>query len=197
MMWPGSRRAPDMHAPGYPPLRLVRLTSPDSGAMVQPLFREYVRWIADRIAVDFRVRLDNHTIERHHATFQLEMPHLLGSRGRLLLASRGNEFVGVGALKPVDATTAEIKRIYVRPETRGQGIGRTLLEQLVEDARAEGYHVVRLETLVFMEEAHALYRSLGFVETEEFEPSEAAKVGLERATFYMELALQQHPQHEM
>ena len=48
---------------------------------------------------------------------------------------------------------------------------------------------MRLETLVFMEEAHALYRSLGFIETEVFEPSEAALVGLERATYYMEKVL--------
>jgi GNAT superfamily N-acetyltransferase len=189
MMWPVEQRAPDMHALGFPELRLVRLTAPHATAPVKPLVREYVRWMADRIAVDFKVCLDTHTIERLHAIFRLEMPSLLSPRGRLLLASRGNEYVGVGAFKPVDATTAELKRLYVRPEARGEGVGRALLERLIEDARAEGYHVVRLETLVFMDEAHALYRSLGFVETEMFDKSEAALVGLERATYYMELAL--------
>ena len=189
MMWPVLQRVPNMDAHGFPQLHLIRLTAPDAGAYVRPLFREYVGWIANRIALDFRVCLDTHTIERHHATIRLEMPSLLSPRGRLLLASRGHEYVGVGALKPVDATTAELKRMYVRPEARGEGVGRALLERLIEDARAEGYHVVHLETLVFMDEAHALYRSLGFVETEVFDKSEAALVGLERATYYMELAL--------
>lgn len=191
MIRSAGRSAPDVRAMGQPPVLLARLVAPDSGAVVQPLFREYVRWIADRIAVDFRVHLDDATLERHHAGFQLEMPKLVGARGRLLLARLGGEPCGVGALKPIDATTAEIKRMYVRPEARGRGIGRALLERLLTDARIEGYRVARLETLVFMHEAHALYRSLGFVETEAFEQSEAAMVGLERATYYMELSLRQ------
>lgn len=58
-------------------------------------------------------------------------------RGRLLLDDRLGD---VGGLRLVDATTAEIKRMYVRPA------GRALLERLVDDARAEGYELVRPET---------------------------------------------------
>jgi ribosomal protein S18 acetylase RimI-like enzyme len=175
--------------PGQTSLEIAPLAVPDAEALVEPLFREYVDWVAGKIEEDFWIHLDPETIERHHAAFRDEVPKLLGPRGRLLLAYFNGEAVGIGALKPIDATTAEVKRIFVQSEARGRGIGRALLEHLVDDAIWEGYHVLRLETLVFMTDAIALYRSLGFVEVEMFDASETALVGLERATYYMELAL--------
>jgi hypothetical protein len=59
----------------------------------------------------------------------------------------------------------------------------------VDDARMEGYRTIRLESLRFMSEAHALYRSFGFVDTAMFDGSEAALSGLEGVTYYMELTL--------
>ena len=54
--------------------------------------------------------------------------------------------------------------MYVQPHVRGVGAGRRLVEQLLTDARAIGYEAVRLESLKFLSAAHALYRSVGFVE---------------------------------
>jgi ribosomal protein S18 acetylase RimI-like enzyme len=54
--------------------------------------------------------------------------------------------------------------MYIQPEVRGVGAGRRLLEQLMTDARAIGYRVIRLESLKFLSPAHMLYRSMGFVE---------------------------------
>ena len=54
--------------------------------------------------------------------------------------------------------------MYLQPHVRGIGAGRRLLDQLLTDARAIGYEVVRLESLKFLAPAHALYRSVGFVE---------------------------------
>ena len=101
----------------------------------------------------------------------------------------GPEVVGVGALKPVDFAVAEIKRMYVRPLTRGQGIGRAILESLLADARVIGYQVARLETATFMREAHALDRSLGFRDRPIFENTEASLSGLEPYMLFMELRL--------
>ena len=97
--------------------------------------------------------------------------------------------VGVGALKPVDGTTAEVKRMYVRPAAQGVGVGRAILTRLVEDARAERYTTVRLETLPFMTTAQAMYRATGFVEGPRFDGSEAANTVLESMTIFMELDL--------
>jgi ribosomal protein S18 acetylase RimI-like enzyme len=95
----------------------------------------------------------------------------------------------VGALKPVDDTTAEIKRMYVRPPAQGLGVGRAILTHLVRDARAEGYAIVRLETLQLMTSAQALYRAFGFVEVPTFAGSEVANTVLEPLTLFMELDL--------
>ncbi|MGH9034264.1 MAG: GNAT family N-acetyltransferase [Acidimicrobiia bacterium] len=171
------------------PLRIDRLTGTDVASLVEPLFREYANWVAGRLQADLGLHFEEADIERHHQAFRGELPRLVAPGGRLLLARAGEEAVGVGALKPVDATTAEIKRMYVRPQGRGRGVGRALLQQLVDDARSEGYRTARLESLRFMTEAHTLYRSVGFVDTTRFDGSEAAMSGLEGVTYFMELAL--------
>jgi GNAT superfamily N-acetyltransferase len=166
-----------------------QLTEADFAPLVEPLFREYGLWVLGRLEADLGFRFGLEDVERHHKAFEVELPKLVGPGGRLLLARAGDEPVGVAVLKPVDRATAEIKRMYVRPVVRGRGVGRALLQRLVDDARAEGYRTARLESLRFMIEAHALYRSLGFVDTEMFDGSEAAMSGLEGVTCFMQLEL--------
>jgi putative acetyltransferase len=86
-------------------------------------------------------------------------------RGRLLLARIAGEPAGCVALRPIAAGDAEMKRLFVRPAYRGMGIGRTLAECVVDEARGLGYATLKLDTLPQMREAHGLYKALGFVET--------------------------------
>jgi putative acetyltransferase len=77
--------------------------------------------------------------------------------------------VGCIALRPLGefaaaAPLGEVKRLYVQPAARGQGWGARLAEALVREARAIGYHELRLDTLDWMTEARALYSKLGFRE---------------------------------
>ena len=85
--------------------------------------------------------------------------------GRLLLAEVDGKAAGCGALHPLDADTCEMKRLYVRPQFRGQRLGRILTERLIGEARSMGYKAMRLDTVADkMREAVELYRRLGFRE---------------------------------
>ncbi len=86
-------------------------------------------------------------------------------RGRLILARVGGDPAGCVALRPLGADVAEMKRLYVRACCRGMGIGRTLAECVIDEARALGYRIVKLDTLPSMGEAQRLYAELGFADT--------------------------------
>jgi ketosteroid isomerase-like protein/GNAT superfamily N-acetyltransferase len=76
--------------------------------------------------------------------------------------------VGCGALRPLDDGAAELKRMYVRPEERGRGLGWVILIALEVEAQRQGFGVVRLETGDFQPEAMALYRAAGYREIPPF-----------------------------
>jgi GNAT superfamily N-acetyltransferase len=104
--------------------------------------------------------------------FEGELSELPGKyqppAGRLLLAWNGARAVGSIALRPLDARTCEMKRLYVRPEARGEQLGRRLVERICREARDAGYARICLDTLPMMVSAQSLYESLGFVPTEPY-----------------------------
>ena len=75
-----------------------------------------------------------------------------------------DELAGCVGMKPSDAESAELKRLYVRPAFRGQNLGELMTRRIMDDARAAGYRKLRLDTLPGLKTALALYRRLGFRE---------------------------------
>ena len=74
----------------------------------------------------------------------------------------------MGWLKRLEVGVAEVQRMYVPPIYRGTGIGRAIINQLINGARSIGYRRLRLESLEFLDAAHALYRSVGFRNTDPY-----------------------------
>jgi len=122
----------------------------DAGAVVA-IFREYVA--SPSVSLDFQ-------------DYEPEFAGLPGKyatpRGRLLLAWQGDDVIGCAALRPVDAAACELKRVYVRPAARGSGVGRQLVEHMIDEARQAGYARMCLDVLPEFVAARQLYASLGF-----------------------------------
>ncbi len=94
--------------------------------------------------------------------FALDPAEVSEGRGAFLILSRGDTPVGCGAVRLLDAETGELKRMYVAPAARGEGLGRRLVEALEAEARALGARRLVLETGTRQIAAIALYERTGF-----------------------------------
>jgi ribosomal protein S18 acetylase RimI-like enzyme len=119
--------------------------------VVRQIFREY----ATSLEIDLCFQ-----------NFEEELASLPGKyqvpQGRLLLAWDEQMVVGCVALRPIDVQTCEMKRLYVRPQARGQQLGRRLAARICDEAKQAGYQRICLDTLPSMTAAIQLYEWLGF-----------------------------------
>ena len=117
------------------------------------MLQEYVEWIGLDLAFQ---------------EIDAELSGLPGDyappRGALLVANEHSRYFGMIAVRPIEGTIAEMKRLYVRPDARGRGLARQLIARICEQARALGYTEIRLDTLPMMGDAQALYEGLGFTD---------------------------------
>ena len=139
---------------------------------IKALFQEHLAWAFEGIQANYGFRSPLTLDEKVGQDMASLLDAFLPPSGRLLLAFEESRPAGIGCLRRIGENTGEIKRMFVRPEFRGRGIGRALLEALVSEARAMGYCAVRLDSAGFMEAAHSLYRSAGFYEIGPYEESE-------------------------
>ena len=132
------------------------------------LAKEFAEWAFTTALAEHGVRVDTAGREE----LGVDVADLVQHRARLYLAEVDGRPAGVAGLKPITHAIGEIKRPYARPSFRGHGIGRSLVQRLLDDADALGYRTVRLETSALMREAQALYRRFGYVEIPPYEGRE-------------------------
>jgi len=138
--------------------------------------RELIREYSASLGID----LSFQNFEREMAEFPADYAR---PDGRVLVAVEGGETVGVVGLRRLSGKVCELKRMYVRPEFRGKGIGRKLAKRAIKEARDIGYVRMRLDTLSRLKEAVSLYDSLGFKEIAPY------TVNPNRGVIYMELVI--------
>ena len=146
----------------------------------------------DTVRALFRTYLDHVAAPECFPSFEAELAALPGRfappEGCILLAELGGEIAGVVALRQFQPDTGEVKRLFVLPAFHGRGLGRLLMNALLERARAAGYQRLLLDTIPGrMDAAIALYRSLGFRETERYYDDPIPGI------LYMELLLAEPP----
>ena len=84
--------------------------------------------------------------------------------GAMMVATLGGDVVGCGMTHRLAPGICEVKRVFVNASARGHGAGRALCLALMDQARSDGYHTMRLDTSKALTAARALYTELGFVE---------------------------------
>ena len=153
-------------------MTIVPVGSEAHRSSARELISEYLHWIAEGAEREYGLKFDVAAmIESDMSDAQkFHPPH-----GRFYLVEEVKDFVGVGCLKRLESQIGEVQRMYVRPETRGKGAGRLIVERLIADARRIGYRKLRLESLRFLAGAHALYKSAGFVEIDPYAGNSMAK----------------------
>ena len=154
-------------------LTIIAAASPEQVAQVRELFLEYAE------SLDFSLCFQS---------FDQELAGLPGDyappQGRLLLAVYDGQLAGCVAMRKLEDGVCEMKRLYVRPQARGKGLGRALADYLIAEARHIGYCKMRLDTVEpVMKEAVAMYRRLGFLEIPPYCKNPIA------GALYMELSL--------
>lgn len=154
-------------------IEIVCATSPVEVEQVRGLFVEYAQSLGFSLCFQ---------------AFDKELAELPGvyarPDGRLLLGTVDGDPAGCAGLRNLRQRIGEMKRLYVRPQFRGLGLGRRLAEQIISEARTIGYQKLRLDTVAGkMDVAIQLYRQLGFVEIVSYR--ENPVVG----ALYLELAL--------
>ena len=136
-------------------IQFIQAASADQIENARMLFREYEAWLG------FDLCFQNFEDELRTLPGRYAEPE-----GRLLLVYADEKLAGCVAMRKLEVSVCEMKRLYVRPEFRGKGLGNNLIEKLIDDARSIGYHTMRLDTYPpNMEKAVRLYESHGFEPT--------------------------------
>lgn len=154
--------------------QVIQVATEDALETVRMLCREFVAWQietfperADAIRAYFEPTA-------YEATLAALSEEFYPPNGAIFLAHANGMPVGCVMIHDTGDTKAEVKRLFLRPEARGLGIGKALVSEAIEYARQAGMTEIYLDTAVFLEAAVGLYQAMGFVDdgnrAEQFPP---------------------------
>lgn len=143
------------------------------------LFSEYTDMLIEGDS-SFKEYLNIQHYDEEVAHLEIKYGHPFG---RLYLACVGGRAAGCIGLRKIDETNCEMKRLYVRPEFRGNKIGEQLVGKIIADAREIGYSAMLLDTLPFLESALHIYEKFGFYTIDSYNDSPVS------ASIFMKLDL--------
>ena len=160
-------------------IRIIEVQTASELMQVKDLFRAYFQFLAQEDGLDIS-----------YPGIEDELANLPGKfappEGRLIMAVTSEQAMGCAALRRIDEQVCELKRMFVLPQFRGQGVGKALARKLIEDARTMGYECMRLDTGNFWKAAIQLYESLGF---QRIEPDHDVPEDRRGISIFMELGL--------
>jgi ribosomal protein S18 acetylase RimI-like enzyme len=123
----------------------------------QLLFNEYAQWL---------------NIDLCFQNFDKELQQLsimyAATNGGIVLCKKDNDFIGCSAIRKIDTTSCELKRMWVQLPYQKLGIGETLLKECIALAKKLNYKEIRLDTLKRLQPAIKLYKKYNFIETEAY-----------------------------
>jgi len=132
-------------------LNIITVTTSEQYNTAKKLFIEYAAWL---------------NIDLCFQNFEEELLHInemyAPPKGVIYLAEKENECFGCVAIRDKQNNIAELKRLYVNENYRGQGIGKLLFDKAIEFAQHATYQKIRLDTLASMNTAINLYKANGF-----------------------------------
>lgn len=112
-------------------------------------------------------------VEEEAAQLQLRYQQ---PEGMFLLAQKNGQAAGCVAFRPFSEGICEMKRLYVRPHFRGEGLGRSLIEKIIVNSKKAGYSTLLLDTLPDMVVAKHLYQQFGFLQIDPYNNNPAPGV---------------------
>lgn len=156
------------------------MTTPDDIEVVRDLVAGYVQWLIDTYPHESDDILSYYSPERIRQALDEVGLDYMPPKGLALIARLDGVPVGCVLARPLEPGVAEMKRLFIAPAARGRGLGVGLVRALIGHMSCWGNSTVRLDTAVFLTDAIALYRRLGFVEIEPYfdVPAEAQKTAI-------------------
>lgn len=163
------------------------LKTAEEVAALEPMVQEYFRIVCGFLKSDFDVQMSPDALT---ANMMDSLENFIPPKGRGYVAEQDGALIGMIFLKPIRESEIEIKRLYLRSQARGQGLGKRLVRHAIDAARALGTTDLYLDSIPSLRAAISLYEAEGFERREPYSGSEIASFDILREHgVYMHLSL--------